>query len=176
MWGSFLLPLGVCQRRRRADSFWSNWLLCPVASGETCIRVHDGTFAWSQEGPPCLHRYRTAFPLMGGDARSSCRVGSQPGAGGWVSLGWFPLGTPQDWPWRTEPWDGRSCCGWRNGVSEPPHQGGDTPCSQADARAGLAKKSPEAQPCQLHPLLSLLSHSPSHCHLQPPTLWLGLCD
>ncbi|XP_070340970.1 ATP-binding cassette sub-family C member 6 isoform X2 [Equus asinus] len=32
------------------------------SSGETCIRVHDGTFAWSQEGPPCLHRINLTVP------------------------------------------------------------------------------------------------------------------
>lgn len=31
---------------------------CPAATEKECIGVHNGTFAWSQESPPCLHRYQ----------------------------------------------------------------------------------------------------------------------
>ncbi|XP_037363977.1 ATP-binding cassette sub-family C member 6 [Talpa occidentalis] len=33
---------------------------CPV--GEDCIRVREGTFAWTQESPPCLHRINLRVP------------------------------------------------------------------------------------------------------------------
>ncbi|KAF5918367.1 hypothetical protein HPG69_011807 [Diceros bicornis minor] len=32
------------------------------SAGEDCIRVRDGTFAWSREGPPCLHRINLTVP------------------------------------------------------------------------------------------------------------------
>ncbi|XP_060028890.1 ATP-binding cassette sub-family C member 6 isoform X14 [Erinaceus europaeus] len=33
---------------------------CPA--GETCIRVHQGTFTWTQDSPPCLHRINLSVP------------------------------------------------------------------------------------------------------------------
>ncbi|XP_004441892.1 PREDICTED: multidrug resistance-associated protein 6 [Ceratotherium simum simum] len=32
------------------------------SAGEDCVRVRDGTFAWSREGPPCLHRINLTVP------------------------------------------------------------------------------------------------------------------
>ncbi|EPY85139.1 multidrug resistance-associated protein 6 [Camelus ferus] len=32
------------------------------AAGEDCIRVQEGTFAWSRESPPCLHRINLTVP------------------------------------------------------------------------------------------------------------------
>uniref|UniRef100_A0A8C3YGZ1 ABC-type glutathione-S-conjugate transporter n=1 Tax=Catagonus wagneri TaxID=51154 RepID=A0A8C3YGZ1_9CETA len=32
------------------------------AAGEDCIRIQEGTFAWSRESPPCLHRINLTVP------------------------------------------------------------------------------------------------------------------
>ncbi|XP_062956568.1 ATP-binding cassette sub-family C member 6 [Cynocephalus volans] len=32
------------------------------SAGKDCITVHDGTFAWSQNSPPCLHRLELTVP------------------------------------------------------------------------------------------------------------------
>ncbi|XP_065748192.1 ATP-binding cassette sub-family C member 6 [Phocoena phocoena] len=35
---------------------------CRCATGEDYIRIQEGTFAWSQESPPCLHRINLTVP------------------------------------------------------------------------------------------------------------------
>ena len=55
--GDFLRPVGVLEEGR-AGSTLCNWPVCPVAAGEDCISIQEGTFTWSQESAPCLRRYR----------------------------------------------------------------------------------------------------------------------
>lgn len=106
LWGA--VPGGLSGRRRPARSVWCNGPFIPAAAREDCISVREGTFAWSPESPPCLHRYTGAspggpFPLMGRKRTSYVRdgAGSQPGAGGWVSLGWCAArATPRTSPVR----------------------------------------------------------------------------
>nr|XP_027796462.1 multidrug resistance-associated protein 6 [Marmota flaviventris] len=33
-----------------------------LAAGKDCVAIHNGTFAWSREGPPCLHRISLTVP------------------------------------------------------------------------------------------------------------------
>lgn len=56
--GEISCCLWVSWRRGKPGAPRVTGLVCLVAAGEDCIRIQEGTFAWSQESAPCLHRYR----------------------------------------------------------------------------------------------------------------------
>lgn len=166
-------------------------LLCPAAAGGACIRVQDGTFTWSRESPPCLHRYRraalvTTFLLSGRKCKRHPPFLCERW-GGFPAWGWrvgepgllFSGETPGIVPGRESPGKARaSADGGMGHLSLPMSE--ETPrCFPGWSRpheGGLAKKSLKAEPHQPCPLLSLLCQSLGHCHLHPLTLWLGLCS
>lgn len=131
----------------QAGSILCNWPVCLVAAGEDCISIQEGTFTWSQESAPCLHRYRW-WPW------------EQPSLGCWRGGGGRESESSHRWT--------------GNRVSEPCLSGRRCPpgpqAGHTDVDGGLAKRSPR-EPWRL---LSLLYRT-GHCLLQPPALWLGLC-
>ena len=119
--GDFLRPVGVLGEGQ-AGSILCNGPVCLVAAGEDCISIQEGTFTWSQESAPCLHRYR-----------------------------WWPWEQPSLRCWRggggresesSHRWTG-------NRVSEPCPSGRRRPpgpqAGHADVDGGLAKRSPRVR-------------------------------